>query len=80
MRVGARPVDRRALLDAVTLWLVAGIAQAAIGYIQYFNDLPELLVGAHVAGAATVTLATTHLVLARRADPRRGLAGDGLLS
>ena len=70
VRVGARPVDRRALLDAVTLWLVAGIAQAAIGYIQYFNDLPELLVGAHVAGAASVTLATTHLVL--RAVPTFG--------
>jgi heme a synthase len=70
VRVGTRPVDRRALLDAVTLWLVAGIAQAAIGYIQYFNDLPELLVGAHVAGAATVTLATTHLVL--RAVPTLG--------
>jgi cytochrome c oxidase assembly protein subunit 15 len=70
VRVGSHAGDRRALVDAVTLWLVAGVAQAAIGYVQYFNDLPELLVGAHVAGAAAVTLATTHLVL--RAVPAYG--------
>jgi cytochrome c oxidase assembly protein subunit 15 len=70
VRVGSHAGDRRALVDAVTVWLVAGLAQAVIGYVQYFNDLPELLVGAHVAGAALVTLATTHLVL--RAVPAYG--------
>jgi cytochrome c oxidase assembly protein subunit 15 len=70
VRVGSHATDRRVLVDAVTLWLLAGLVQAAIGYVQYFNDLPELLVGAHVAGAATVTLATTQLVL--RAMPAYG--------
>jgi heme A synthase len=63
VRVARRPDDRRALREAVTTWLFVGILQAAIGYVQYFNDLPELLVGAHVAGAALLTVATTHLLL-----------------
>jgi heme a synthase len=67
LRIGTRPDERAALADPVSLWLLVGIVQAAIGYIQYFNDLPELLVGAHVGGAAALTLATTHLVL--RAKP-----------
>ena len=67
LRINARPQERAALADAVSIWLFVGIVQAAIGYIQYFNDLPVLLVGTHVGGAAALTLATTHLVL--RANP-----------
>lgn len=62
-RLFARAADRNVLIDALSIWLVVGIAQAAIGYVQYFNDLPELLVGAHVGGAALLTMATTVLVL-----------------
>ena len=67
LRVNARPEERIALAEAVSIWLFVGILQGAVGYIQYFNDLPELLVGAHVGGAAAITLATAHLVL--RANP-----------
>ena len=67
LRINARPEERTALADAVSIWLFVGVFQAAIGYIQYLNDLPVLLVGAHVGGAAALTLATTHLVL--RAKP-----------
>jgi len=67
LRVNARPEERIALTEAVSIWLFVGILQGAVGYIQYFNDLPELLVGAHVGGAAAITLATAHLVL--RANP-----------
>ncbi len=55
--------DDAPLASAVSAWLFAGIIQAAIGYVQYFNDVPELLVGIHVAGATLVTWATTQLVL-----------------
>ena len=41
----------------------SGLLQAAIGYIQYFNDVPALLVGVHVAGATAVMFATTQLFL-----------------
>ena len=37
--------------------------QAAIGYLQYFNELPALLVGLHVTGATLLTIAVTRLVL-----------------
>jgi cytochrome c oxidase assembly protein subunit 15 len=47
----------------LTVLLVLIVAQGAIGYIQYFNDLPALLVGFHVAGAALVWTATMMLVL-----------------
>jgi cytochrome c oxidase assembly protein subunit 15 len=67
LRIKARPEERAALADAVSIWLFVGVLQAVIGYVQYFNDLPVLLVGTHVGGAAAITLATTHLVL--RANP-----------
>jgi cytochrome c oxidase assembly protein subunit 15 len=73
-RLPSRPSDRRALSDALTTWLFVGALQAAIGYIQYFNDLPELLVGAHVFGAALLTLASTNLVL--HANPALADGGE----
>ena len=46
--------------------IVIGVmaAQAAIGYVQYFNELPVLLVALHVAGATLLTITMTRLVLA----------------
>jgi heme a synthase len=47
----------------VSLLLVLLVAQGAIGYIQYFNDIPAFLVGVHVAGATAVWSATLTLYL-----------------
>ena len=46
--------------------IVIGVmaTQAAIGYVQYFNELPVVLVALHVAGATLLTIAMTRLVLA----------------
>lgn len=44
-----RPVQQRA-----SLLLVVLVAQAAVGYVQYFNDIPAFLVGVHIAGATAV--------------------------
>jgi heme a synthase len=45
-------------------WVVAAIvAQIAIGYIQYFNGVPEVLVGLHVFGATLVWIAVLELFL-----------------
>ncbi len=38
--------------------------QGGIGYVQYFSDVPEVLVAAHVAGATALWVATVWLVLA----------------
>ena len=55
-------LDRRGAPDEVrrrlSVVLVVALAQAAVGYVQYFNDIPELLVGIHVAGATALAAAT----------------------
>jgi cytochrome c oxidase assembly protein subunit 15 len=56
----------RVIQTRTTILLVLLVAQGAIGYIQYFNDIPPLLVGFHVAGAAAVWCATVMLLLAMR--------------
>jgi len=62
-RIRQLAADRAALANVLSTWMVVGLAQAAIGYVQYFNDVPELLVGLHVAGATAVMLVTTQVVL-----------------
>jgi cytochrome c oxidase assembly protein subunit 15 len=56
------------------LVLVAAVIQGAIGYIQYFNGIPELLVGFHIAGATAVWSAVVcfHLSLFSRIAPITG--------
>jgi cytochrome c oxidase assembly protein subunit 15 len=53
----------RGMRQRVTLLLVLLVVQGAIGYIQYFNDIPAFLVGVHVAGATAVWSATLMLFL-----------------
>lgn len=61
---------RRALRPSVTRWIAIGAAQAAIGYIQYFTDVPAVLVGFHVAGATAVMWASTTVLLDTRRASR----------
>ena len=49
------------------------LAQGLIGYVQYFTELPEVLVGAHLLGAAVTWIATVRLLLSVR---ERGLPGS----
>ena len=42
------------LLRRVQVFLVVALAQGAIGYIQYFTGIPEILVAAHLLGATLV--------------------------
>ncbi|HEV2309193.1 MAG TPA: heme A synthase, partial [Acidimicrobiia bacterium] len=54
------PVEDQRRLGLV---LVIACAQAAIGYIQYFNGIPALLVGFHIAGATATFAAVLHFYL-----------------
>ncbi|MGW0761296.1 COX15/CtaA family protein [Streptomyces sp. NPDC002814] len=45
------------------------LAQGAIGYVQYFTDLPEILVGAHMFGSCLVWIGTLRVLLALRERP-----------
>ncbi|MGW7353364.1 COX15/CtaA family protein [Streptomyces sp. NPDC054784] len=48
------------------------LAQGVIGYVQYFTDLPEILVGLHLFGSTLVWIAVLRVVLSLR---ERGLPG-----
>ncbi|HYX44179.1 MAG TPA: COX15/CtaA family protein, partial [Acidimicrobiales bacterium] len=52
-----------ALLRRGEVLLAVIVAQAAVGYTQYFTGVPVLLVGVHIAGATAVWVATIHFVL-----------------
>jgi cytochrome c oxidase assembly protein subunit 15 len=51
-------------------WLLGiELAQGLIGFVQYFTDLPVVLVGFHVLGAALVAAALAWMLLAVRERP-----------
>jgi cytochrome c oxidase assembly protein subunit 15 len=49
--------------------LAVAVAQAAVGWTQYFTGVPALLVGVHILGATLVWAAAWRFVLAARAKP-----------
>lgn len=51
------------LLRGVQTLLVIVVCQGAIGYVQYFTGVPELLVGFHIIGSIAVWTATLSLHL-----------------
>ena len=67
-RTGApEPVQQR-----LGLVLVVTCLQAVIGYVQYFNDIPVLLVGFHIAGATAFWIVTLwYLLGTTERDPER---------
>lgn len=75
--VSRQPGTRR-VMQRMSLLLVLIVAQGALGYTQYFNGVPPLLVGFHVAGATAVFSATMAVLLSMYEPIRRrtGL-GDG---
>ena len=67
LAVAARRVGTPTLASAAVLLLVLEVAQGVVGFVQYFTDLPELLVGIHMLGAAVISASATWVVLAARA-------------
>ncbi|MFE1458318.1 heme A synthase [Streptomyces sp. NPDC058735] len=58
------PLDRTRELFVILL------AQGAIGYVQYFTDLPEVLVGLHMLGSAVMWIWVLLVVLSLRERPQ----------
>ena len=56
---GAGPGPRR----AVAVLLGVELAQGLVGFVQYFTDLPEILVGIHILGAAVIAAVVTWALL-----------------
>jgi heme a synthase len=59
MRAGSAP---RAAIRAAAVLVGVELGQGLIGFVQYFTDLPVLLVGAHMLGACLVWLAALDLL------------------
>ena len=55
---GGRPAA-----PAVVVLLGVELAQGAIGFVQYFTDLPVVLVGFHMLGAAVISACVTWVLL-----------------
>lgn len=53
----------QATVKAAVVLLVVEAAQSVIGFVQYFTDLPIVLVAVHMAGAAVISAATTWVLL-----------------
>lgn len=56
----------RQAIAAARILLATEIAQGAVGFVQYFTDLPVVLVGIHMLGAALISAAMTRTVLVTR--------------
>ncbi|MEV6317528.1 COX15/CtaA family protein [Streptomyces sp. NPDC051776] len=60
------PLGPRARTRDLTLIL---LAQGAIGYVQYFTELPEVLVATHMLGSTLVWIAVLRVLLSLRERP-----------
>ena len=54
---------------AATVLVVVELSQGLIGFVQYFNDLPIVLVELHLLGAALLTATMTWVLLEVRESP-----------
>ncbi|MFD3436317.1 heme A synthase [Streptomyces sp. NPDC058685] len=66
LRVVDAPDDTRARARDLLLVL---LAQGVIGYVQYFTQVPEALVAAHMLGSALMWIAVLRLALSLRERP-----------
>ena len=55
---------------AATTLLVVELAQGVVGFVQYFTDLPVVLVAVHLLGAALLSAAMTWLLVSVRERSR----------
>jgi cytochrome c oxidase assembly protein subunit 15 len=58
--------DASALAPAVAVLFAVEVAQAGVGFVQYFTQLPVLVVGLHIAGACAVWIAALRVLFAAR--------------
>lgn len=66
LRVVDAPVDTRARARDL---LIVLLSQGAIGYVQYFTEVPEALVAAHMLGSCLVWISVVRVALSLRERP-----------
>ncbi|GAA4684016.1 COX15/CtaA family protein [Phytohabitans rumicis] len=62
--LGLRALGAHTAARAALVLIAVELGQGLIGFVQYFTDLPVLLVGAHMLGACLVWLATLSVLWA----------------
>jgi heme a synthase len=60
----------RHVVRAAAVLIAVELSQGAVGFVQYFSNLPELLVAVHMLGACLVWLATLATLAAVGPTPR----------
>jgi len=65
--VRANPVHRRKII----VFTIIALAQGAIGYVQYFTGIPEIIVALHLLGATLVWIAAWRIRIAITTSPVR---------
>ncbi len=55
--------NNKIILKKIYIFTLIALAQGAIGYIQYFTGIPEILVAAHLLGATLVWIAAWRIRL-----------------
>jgi cytochrome c oxidase assembly protein subunit 15 len=73
---GGRPRAAR----AVAVLLGVELAQGVVGFVQYVTDLPVVLVGLHLLGAALVSACVTWALLEVRHPQRRAVSAAEMTS
>ena len=68
LKVHRSSVSDQGLKDALQALLVVSIFQAAVGYTQYFTDVPVFLVGAHIIVATAFWMAVCNVVFSTPSD------------
>jgi cytochrome c oxidase assembly protein subunit 15 len=66
----------RVVLSTASLALAAMVAQGVLGYVQYAQEVPAVLVGFHVFGAVLVFAAVQQLALSITAPGAHGATDD----
>lgn len=72
IKLGESEATRSRLGPLTQKFLLIALAQGAIGYVQYFTGLPELIVGAHLVGAVIVWLYAWNLAITGNLVARKG--------
>ena len=69
----------KVILKKIYIFTAIALAQGAIGYIQYFTGIPEILVAAHLLGATLVWIAAwrIRLVFSTTSTNHRKLKAEG---
>ena len=69
MLLRSDPELRQRHSSELSTWMFVAVVQGGIGYLQYFSGVPELLVGAHLAGATALWVATVWMCSSVLAAP-----------